>query len=119
MKRLTLVVILLFIGVFLVQAGSFTDIMRKFKNTAVDVSTYTVTEICPANGNRNYIELRHSSDYTVLVVSGSYTVAYSTTNGFPVIKSLPLIFEDYVGPIYGITTGTTTPINVRVIELEP
>ena len=119
MKRFTLcIVILLLTGAVLLWAGEFTGISWKFTNFAVDVATHTSTQIVADNGNRKDVIVYNNGTYTVYLTSGSYTVAVSTTNGFPLATGKSLSFEDYVGPIYGITFGTNVPVNVRGIETE-
>jgi len=121
MKRfITLcIVILLLAGTVLLWAGEFTGISWKFKNTSVDVSTSTVSQIVAQNGNRTTgVRIKNYGGFTVLITSGAYSIAYSTTNAYPLKTTEELFFEGYVGPIYGLTTGTNVPVNIRVIEME-
>ena len=119
MKKFALVILLFLAGAVLLWAGGFTDISWKFKNTSVNVSTSTVSQIVAENGNRvTGVRIKNYGGYTVLITSGAFTVAYSTTNAYPLKTTEELFFEGYVGPIYGLTIGTNVPVNVRVIEME-
>jgi hypothetical protein len=73
----------------------------------VEVGT-TVTLIRPANQNRLCLVVKNLHETETIYVG--FTDAITTLTGFPVVGGQAIIFDTYLGPLYGISEGTIVPI---------
>lgn len=116
MKRLTLIVILLFAGTVLLFGADLTDFATRFSPTKdILISTTTATVIFSANGNRRdlYIENDGSEAETVYIDYDTSVSTYSTTV-WELHTTDSITLEFFTGAMYGIAINTTT---VSIYEL--
>jgi len=121
-KFLIAILIVGLLGVVIVEGRDISDIVKEWTNFSVDISTITSTQIRPARVNRKNMAIYHNGSYRIYITSGSFSVAVSTTTGYPLDsgQTMPAeFFRNYEGAVYGVAISTPAGAqNIRGIELK-
>jgi len=116
MRKLTLIVILLFAGTVLLWGAELTDFATRFSPTRdILISTTTPTAVSITGGNRRDITVENdgSEAETVLIGYDVNITTYATTV-WELHTTDSITLEFFTGDIYGIAINTTT---ISIYEL--